>query len=88
LLSQPVLYLSRHILEHRTDYYQLLREVTEQDNWQRWILFMIRAVEETSQLTLKKIEDIKIAMETMAEAMKKELPNIYCNSENHLLCRW
>lgn len=77
LLSQPVLYLSRYILEHRTNYYQLLREVTEQDDWQRWILFMIRAVEETSQLTLKKIDDIKIAMATMAEAMKKELPNIY-----------
>jgi Fic family protein len=77
LLSLPVLYLSRYILEHRSDYYRLLREVTEQDNWQRWILYMINAVEETSELTLEKIESIKTAMASMAEVVKKELPNIY-----------
>jgi Fic family protein len=77
LLSMPVLYLSRYILEHRSDYYQLLREVTESGNWQRWIIYMIRAVEETSQLTLEKIEAIKYAMLEMADALKKELPNIY-----------
>lgn len=77
LLSIPVLYLSRYILEHRTDYYQLLREVTEEGNWQRWILYMIHALEETSKLTLFKIDEIKDAMTSMGEAIKKELPGIY-----------
>lgn len=77
LLRMPVLYLSRYILEHRSDYYQLLREVTEEGNWQRWILYMIHAVEETSKLTLTKIDEIKVAMAMMSEALKKELPNIY-----------
>jgi len=77
LLRMPVLYLSRYILEHRSDYYQLLREVTEEGNWQRWILYMIHAVEETSKLTLHKIEEINAAMASMSEAVKKELPNIY-----------
>ncbi|MBL7860076.1 MAG: Fic family protein [Cyclobacteriaceae bacterium] len=77
LLRMPVLYLSRYILEHRSDYYQLLREVTEEGNWQRWILYMIHAVEETSKLTLHKIEEIKVAMTAMSEAIKQELPNIY-----------
>jgi Fic family protein len=77
LLSMPVLYLSRYILENRTGYYQLLREVTEDGNWHRWILYMIHAVEETSKLTLTKIDEIKVAMAMMGEALKKELPHIY-----------
>lgn len=77
LLSMPLLYLSRYILENRNGYYQLLREVTEEGNWQQWILYMIHAVEETSKLTLTKIDEIKVAMTMMSEALKKELPNIY-----------
>jgi Fic family protein len=77
LLSRPVLYLSRYILEHRTDYYRLLREVTEDGDWKRWILYMISAVEETSKLTLQKIDEIKVALSEMSEAIKMELPNIY-----------
>lgn len=77
LLSMPVLYLSRYILENRTGYYQLLRAVTEEGNWQPWVMYMIQAVEETSKLTLHKIEEIKAAMASMSEAVKKKLPNIY-----------
>lgn len=77
LLAQPILYLSRYILEHKAGYYQLLREVTEEGNWQRWIIYMIRAVEETSQITLSKIDEIKLTMSTMGEAIRKDLPGIY-----------
>jgi len=77
LLSFPVLYLSQYILEHRSKYYQLLRGVTEQGEWEHWILYMIRAVEETSLSTLQKIEDIKQAMVAMADKLKTELPKVY-----------
>ena len=77
LLSFPVLYLSQYILEHRSKYYQLLRGVTEQGEWEHWILYMIRAVEETSLSTFQKIEDIKKAMVAMADKLKTELPKVY-----------
>lgn len=77
LLSLPILYLSRYILENRTDYYQLLRDVTVQGDWHRWIQYMIRAVGETSEITLQKIEAIKAAMDEMAEEMKASLPKVY-----------
>ena len=32
LLDQPVLFLSRYILSRKSDYYRLLREVTEQQS--------------------------------------------------------
>ncbi|PMC26506.1 addiction module protein, partial [Klebsiella aerogenes] len=34
LLSLPILYLSRFILERRSDYYTLLRRVTEEGDWE------------------------------------------------------
>ncbi len=58
LLPQPLLYLSAYIVDHKQDYYQLLRGVTEQDNWRDWILFITTAVHETAQLTSVKIKRI------------------------------
>lgn len=58
LLPQPVLYLSSYIIEHKQEYYRLLREVTEKGNWLDWILFMTTAVNTTAQLTMFKIRGI------------------------------
>ncbi|MCY3879519.1 MAG: Fic family protein [Rhodobacteraceae bacterium] len=44
LLDIPVLYLSRHIIRNKPDYYRLLLEVTVRQNWEEWILFMLEAV--------------------------------------------
>jgi Fic family protein len=56
LLIQPVLYLSSYIVNHKADYYQLLRSVTEKENWNDWIMYMLTALTETTQLTTKKIK--------------------------------
>ena len=58
LLPYPVLYLSAYIIDHKQDYYRLLNEVTLKENWRDWILFMTTAVNETAQLTNKKIRGI------------------------------
>jgi Fic family protein len=58
LLSLPVLYLSRYIIHNKPDYYRLLREVTEQNNWVEWIKFVLQGVAITSALTLNKINNI------------------------------
>ena len=58
LLDVPMLYLSRFFIENRNDYYQYLREVTENGSWQQWILYILEAVEQTSRDTAEKIEAI------------------------------
>jgi Fic family protein len=58
LLPQPVLYLSSYIVNNKQEYYRLLREVTEKNNWHDWILFMTTAVNATANLTLHKIRGI------------------------------
>ena len=59
LLRLPILYLSRYIIEHKDDYYSRLLEVTSARNWERWILFMLEAVRQSSDATTKKILAIR-----------------------------
>lgn len=77
LLTLPILYLSRFILEKRDDYYTLLRKVTEEGDWGSWILFMLQAVENTSQWTTKKILSIRQLMEETTNYVRENLPKIY-----------
>ena len=75
LLQQPVLYLSDHIIANKSDYYRLLREVTEKGAWEPWILFVLEAVQTTSKKTMTRIESIQqLLEETIAEA-KSVLPD-------------
>ena len=59
LLNLPVIYLSRYIIDHKADYYKLLQEVRETDNWENWVLYMLDGVEEISKETIVLIEKIK-----------------------------
>ena len=66
LLESPVLYMSRHIVRTKPDYYRLLQAVREQHDsaeiWQEWVLYMLTAVELTAQQTIGTIMDIKAAL--------------------------
>jgi len=78
LLRIPVLYLSRFIIGHKNDYYRLLREVTENQDWEGWILFMLQAVEETAVWTHERITSIRELLEETTLRCRKELPpNVY-----------
>ncbi len=59
LLNLPVLYLSRYIIDHKSDYYKLLQEVRETDNWENWVLYMLDGVEQISKETIVLIGKIK-----------------------------
>jgi len=77
LLSLPILYLSRFILERRDDYYSLLRGVTVEKDWESWILFMLEAVENTARWTTKKIAQIRALMAEITEYVREKLPKVY-----------
>lgn len=77
LLTLPVLYLSSYIINNKSDYYRLLREVTEEQNWEEWILYMLNAIAETSSFTLKKIDDIQKLKESVTAQVKSVLKASY-----------
>lgn len=51
VLELPVLYLSGPIVDAKSEYYRLLNAVTADGNWEEWILFMVRAVEQSARST-------------------------------------
>lgn len=62
LLDIPVLYLSRHIVRTKADYYRLLQAVREHDAWEEWVLYMLTAVERTATDAIATIHAIREAL--------------------------
>ena len=66
LLEIPVLYLSRHIVRTKADYYRLLQAVRDSGDapeaWEAWVLYILTAVELTAHQAIKTITDIKAAL--------------------------
>ena len=59
LLRQPLLYLSRYIIETKNDYYRMLLAVTADAAWEEWVLYILAGIEQTSRDTVRKIAAIR-----------------------------
>jgi len=77
LLDLPVLYLSRFINENKGQYYKSLRRVTENQEWEPWVLFLLEAIEEMAAETRRRIELVREALDSASDAVKVRLPKIY-----------
>lgn len=77
LLTLPILYLSRYIIQHRADYYRLLLQVTREEAWEDWVLFILQGVEETALWTTAKIDAIRALSAHTADYVRRKLPKIY-----------
>ena len=67
LIDLPILYLSRYITHNKAEYYRLLQEVRNNDGnnkqeWEDWILFMLKGIEETSAETIRLVKGISALM--------------------------
>lgn len=65
LISEPILYLSRYIIEKKDEYYRLLLEVTRDGNWEDWIAFMLEGIRATALSTIAKIDQIQRLQDEM-----------------------
>ncbi len=74
LLDLPVLYLSKLLIETKPTYYRLLRGVTENGEWESWILYILDAVKETAEFTRHRILAIRTLLDETIEKAKRELP--------------
>jgi Fic family protein len=77
LLPLPILYLSRYILKNKADYYRMLLEVTTQQSWESWIIYLLRGVEETALWTVAKIAAIRNLAEHTSAYARQHAPKIY-----------
>ena len=77
LLDLPALYLSNYIIHHKDKYYTTLRKVTEEGNWEDWIMYMLDMVEQTALKGRSQIAEIEKLMNKMGTEIQQKLPKIY-----------
>jgi Fic family protein len=70
LQDLPILYLSSYIIKNKSAYYRLLQEVRTKNNWEEWLLFMIKAVDQTSRETIDLIIKIRDLMMNYKRALR------------------
>ena len=77
LLDSPILYLSRYVIANKAEYYRLLLEVTREQAWEKWVMYMLEGVEETCNWTTDKIKAIRELMQHTSQYVAAKLPKIY-----------
>lgn len=69
LLDYPILFLSKFIVDHKDEYYAGLAGITKRGSWKTWLMYILKAVEVTSNITYDKINDIIAAKEAILDAI-------------------
>ena len=64
-ISEPHFYISGYFEEYKNDYIDLMREVSEKNNWEDWCLFFFQAVENQAMRNLEVAESINNLYEEM-----------------------
>ncbi|WP_289055348.1 Fic family protein [Carboxylicivirga marina] len=77
LLDIPAIYLSEYIIQNKAEYYKRLRGVTESEDWEGFILYMLDMIEHTAIKGLERLEKIIELIDLSAQKIKEELPKVY-----------
>jgi Fic family protein len=79
-LQFPIVYLSRHIIQHKPDHYCLLLTITKDHDWESWVLFMLKAKEGTTHWRTRSIEAIRDLAKHITAHVRNNLLSV--NLEN------
>jgi Fic family protein len=64
--------------QNKAEYYRLLQVVRDEDaTWEKWVLFMLDAIEKTSYQTIKLVRCIRDLMHSHKKLIREKLPKIY-----------
>lgn len=75
LLDLPILYLSHYINHNKAEYYSLIQAIRNNasDNhkdWENWILFILKGIEQTSKETVILVQEIKKLMDDYKQKLR------------------
>ncbi len=82
LLDLPILYLSRYITHNKAKYYELLQTIRDHQGnnysqWEEWIIFILKGIEETAIETTKLVKGISSLMFEYKNILKPAFGSIY-----------
>jgi len=72
LLDTPILYLSRYISQTKSEYYNALQLVRDSDDWEQWILYMLRGVALTARHTTQLVEGIRDLLQQYKQKIRDD----------------
>lgn len=72
LLDTPILYLSRYISQTKTDYYRGLQQVRDHNEWEDWLVYMLRGVAATARHTTRLVEEIGALLQQHKQRIRGE----------------
>ncbi|OGY41604.1 MAG: hypothetical protein A2Y82_01300 [Candidatus Buchananbacteria bacterium RBG_13_36_9] len=58
IIKAPLIYVSEFLEQNHQDYYALLRNISEQNDWVPWLRFFIEAIKIQSNVTHRRAEEI------------------------------
>lgn len=72
-ISQPHFYISGYLEEHKDEYIDTMRYVSQNNDWNRWCIFFLKAIEEQAKSNLQIAENIKNLYEDMKQIFSDAL---------------
>ena len=74
LLDLPILYLSRYITQNKSQYYKLIQAIRDKEEnsqeWEEWILFILKGVEQTALDTTRLVQGISALMRRYEQTLR------------------
>jgi len=82
LLDLPILYLSRYITQNKGEYYRLIQAIRDKntdngEEWKQWIIFMLKAIEETAIDTITMVKGISKLMNEYKQVLRPLFESSY-----------
>jgi Fic family protein len=77
LLDIPVLYLSKYIIQNKSEYYKHLQSIRTTNDYESWLVWLLNGVTETSKSTIDLIQKIKNLLDNYIEKIKEAYPKMY-----------
>ena len=76
-LDIPILYLSSYFIDRKPEYYQHLRAVTSQGQWEAWIRYFLQGIEYIAKSTVAEIREIKELLDRTIDFVRQKASRIY-----------
>lgn len=77
LLSWPILFISGYLINHRSEYYRLLKAVTEEGRWDEFITFMLTGFHQQAVETRELLFATMALLQQFKDTLQLKLPNVY-----------
>lgn len=76
-LSQPMFYLSEYLEKNRDEYYQRLKAISAERDWNGWIMFFLQGVNSQAEKNSKRVQKIRSLYEEMKLAIQEATRSQY-----------